>query len=114
MIMKVKETRLPAAIIVLACLAAAIFPANSFRVKARGGSYCDGEIVVGMIPGADTKAFNERYGTAIREHIAGTDQYLLDLAPGVEVEDKLAEMEIGRASCRERGSHAEDEVWSEE
>src|SRR5262245_15604239 len=92
MMMTVKETRLPAAIIALACLAAAIFPAHSFRVKARGGSYCDGEIVVAMIPGADTKAFNERYGTAIREHIAGTDQYLLDLAPGVEVEDKLAEI----------------------
>ncbi|HEV2665830.1 MAG TPA: hypothetical protein VG324_13015, partial [Blastocatellia bacterium] len=65
MTMNVKETRLPAAIIALACLAAAIFPANSFRVKARGGSYCDGEIVVGMIPGADTKTFNARYGTTV-------------------------------------------------
>src|SRR5262245_53029946 len=92
MMTNLKETRLPAAIIALVCLAAAIFPANSFRVKAKSGSYCDGEIVVGMIPGADTKAFNERYGTAIREHIAGTDQYLLDLAPGVGVEDKLAEI----------------------
>lgn len=92
MMMNVKETRLPAAIIALACLAAAIFPANSFRVKAKGGSYCDGEIVVGMIPGADTKAFNARYGTTIRDHIAGTDQYLIGLPPGVEVENKLAEI----------------------
>jgi hypothetical protein len=73
-------------------LAAAIFPANSPRVKAQGDSFRRGEIVVGLIPGTDTNAFNARYGTTIRERIAGTDQYLLGLAPSVEVEDKLAEI----------------------
>src|SRR5262245_10160221 len=91
MMMNAKKTLLPAAIIALACLAAAIFPANSFPAKAPGDGFCSGEIVVGLIPDADADAFNARNCTTIRDHIAGTDQYLLGLAPGVEVEDKLAE-----------------------
>jgi len=92
MMMNAKKTLLPAAIIALACLAAAIFPANSFPAKAPGDGFCSGEIVVGLIPDADADAFNARNCTTIRDHIAGTDQYLLGLAPGVEVEDKLAEI----------------------
>lgn len=90
--MNVTKTRLFTAIIALLCLAAAVLSTNSFRVKAQGDRFRDGEIVVGLIPGADVNAFNARYGTTIREQLAGTDQYLLGLAPGVEVEDKLAEI----------------------
>jgi subtilisin family serine protease len=88
----VKKTRLLAAIVALVCLTAALFPSNSLRVKAQGDSYCSGEIVVGLLPGADIYAFNARYGTTVKEWLAGTDQYLLNLAPGVEVEAKLEEI----------------------
>lgn len=56
-----------------------------------GDTICRGEIIVRLQPGADINAFNARHGTTVKEHLAGTNQYLLRLAQGVEVEDELAE-----------------------
>ena len=92
---KMKKLHWCAALIALICLLAAIAPAPPSEARAAGGfndSFRDGEIVVGLVPGADINAFNARYGTAIKEQLAGANQYLLTLAPGVRVEDKLAEI----------------------
>lgn len=84
-----------AAIAVMASLLLALFPASHSQARAAGAfrdGFRDGEIVVGLLPGADIYAFSARYSLTIKEHLAGTDQYLLNLAPGVAVEDKLAEI----------------------
>ncbi|MGE0885466.1 MAG: S8 family serine peptidase [Blastocatellales bacterium] len=91
---KKNTTPLLSAIIALVCLAAMFFSAGMPMAKAQGDSFRNGEIVVGLIPGADINAFNARNGTTIREQLAGTDQYLLNLAPGVEVEAKLEEITV--------------------
>lgn len=59
---------------------------------ANGDSFEDGEIIVGLVAGADISAFNTRHGTTTKEQINGIGQYLLELAAGVDVEAKLVEI----------------------
>ena len=63
----------------------------------RTGEFKRDEIVVKLLPGRNIHEFNERYSTAIKEQMPGTDQYLLHLPPGEKVEDKLREVETDEA-----------------
>lgn len=85
----------PLSLFLLLILVAAFFvarPSNAQLLAGFPDSFRPGEIIVGLVPGTDIIAFNARYGTTIKDHIADTDQFLLSLPVGVRVEDKLAEI----------------------
>jgi subtilisin family serine protease len=76
-------------LLIIVVIGSAALPA---RIKGAGtDTFQAGQIVVGLIPGADINAFNARHQTTIIEQIAGTDDYLLAIPPGTKVEDKVNE-----------------------
>jgi subtilisin family serine protease len=58
----------------------------------RRPNFESGEIIVSLQPWASIHFFNWLYGTKTKGKIAGTNQYLLDLATGVGVQGKLAQI----------------------
>lgn len=81
--------------LLMGCLILAFFIGYQPETAATGevlDAFNEGEIVVGLIPGARINDFNNRYGTTIREQIAGTNHFLLRLAPGDKVESKLIQL----------------------
>jgi hypothetical protein len=64
------------------------------RVRGIGtDTFQPGQIVIGLLPGADINAFNARHGSTIIEQITGAEEYLLSIPPGSTVQDKVLEIE---------------------
>jgi subtilisin family serine protease len=96
--LNVKKPHLFVKITIQVCLLALLMVAlvrvlpTEARSQWRRPNFESGEIIVNLQPWASINFFNWLYGTKTKEKIPGTSQYLLELAAGVGVQGKLAQI----------------------